>query len=76
MTQAIARRNDLTEDCGCRRPPLFLKIAPDLGDAELKDIAEVSLSLPPFLPPLLSLVHSLSGRDRGKGGRDHYKQYH
>lgn len=44
LAALIARtRNALAESCGATAPPLLLKIAPDLTDQDLADIAEVAL---------------------------------
>jgi dihydroorotate dehydrogenase len=44
LSALIARTHRaLTESCGAKAPPLLLKIAPDLTDQDVADIAEVAL---------------------------------
>src|SRR5262245_61618 len=40
LARVVAARDEIAERGGGRRTPLFLKIAPDLDEAELADIAE------------------------------------
>lgn len=56
---------------GGRKPPLFVKIAPDLADAELADVAAVALArgIDGIIVSNTTLARSgLSGRFRGEAG--------